>query len=462
MNIRGCKPSKAMLVSRKFYIMIDRFISRSLLLVLGCSLVLPVFADVQTTSPATGDSLTATSNSDKSMAPYHVTPGPADGKIAFVTATLLQQTHFSKQPFDATVSSKFLDHYLEALDPQHLHFLQSDLAEFERYRTKLGEMTVSQRRAADTRPACEIFERFIQRFQQRVAYVDELLKNEKFTFDTDEKISLSRKEQPYPKDLNEAKQLWMQRLRFEYLQEKLGKHDAKKKAAKSGKDSAKKPDAKPKTEAEEIVDTLTHTYHRRLHSFTGWNNEDVLQVYLDTLAHLYDPYSDYMGPSHLDSFSISMNLSLSGIGAELTTSPDGYCTINRLLPGGPAAKSKQIKEKDRIVAVAQGDKTPVDVVDMNLNKVVQMIRGPKGTEVRLTILPEGAALSETNVVTLIWDEVKIEDSAAKAKIIELPNSQGETVRVGVINLPSFYAPFDFSSRKTETGTNDANSGRSTT
>ena len=92
MNIRGCKPSKAMLVSRKFYIMIDRFISRSLLLVLGCSLVLPVFADVQTTSPATGDSLTATTNSDKSVAPYHVTPGPADGKIAFVTTTLLQQT----------------------------------------------------------------------------------------------------------------------------------------------------------------------------------------------------------------------------------------------------------------------------------------------------------------------------------------------------------------------------------
>src|SRR6266850_6494188 len=463
MNIRGCKPSKAMLVSRKFYIMIDRFISRSLLLVLGCSLVLPVFADVQTTSPATGDSLTATTNSDKSMAPYHVTPGPADGKIAFVTATLLQQTHFSKQPFDATVSSKFLDHYLEALDPQHLHFLQSDLAEFERYRTKLWEMTVSQRRAAYTRPACEIFDRFIQRFQQRVAYVDELLKNEKFTFDTDEKISLSRKEQPYPKDLNEAKQLWMQRLRFEYLQEKLGKHDAaKKKAAKAGKDASKKPEAKPKTEGEEIVDALTHTYHRSLRSFTGWNNEDVLQVYLDTLAHLYDPHSDYMGPSHLDSFSISMNLSLTGIGAELT-SPDGYCTINRILDGGPAARSKKIKEKDKIVAVAQGDKPAVDVVDMNLNKVVQMIRGPKGTEVRLTIIPAGEPNSATNTISLVRDEIKLEDQAAKAKVIEVPTANGQTNRLGVINLPSFYGSVDLGgARHMELAAEGAHGGRSTT
>jgi len=184
--------------------MTERFISRSLLLLLGCSLVFPVLADVNSAAPTAAE-VTATTNSDRSMAPYHVVPGPSDGKIAFVTARLLQQTHFSKQAFDAGVSSKFLDHYLEGLDPQHLHFLQSDLAEFERYRTKLGELTVNQRGAGDTRPACEIFDRFIQRFQQRVAYADELLKNEKFTFDTDEKITINRKEQPYPKDLNEAK-----------------------------------------------------------------------------------------------------------------------------------------------------------------------------------------------------------------------------------------------------------------
>jgi carboxyl-terminal processing protease len=432
---------------------------------LGCSLVFPVFADVRSANP-TSEEVTATTNSDKSMAPFHVSPGPSDGKIAFVTAKLLQQTHFSKQAFDAGVSSKFLDHYLEALDPQHVHFLQSDLTEFERYRTKLGELTVNQRGGiGDTRPACEIFDRFIQRFQQRVAYVDELLKNEKFTFDTDEKITINRKDQPYPKDLNEAKQLWRQRLRFEYLQEKLGKHDAaKKKAAKkgAGKDDANKTEAKPKTEGEEIVDTLTHTYHRSLRNFTTWNNEDVLQVYLDTLAHLYDPHSDYMGPSHLDSFSISMNLSLTGIGAELI-SPDGYCTINRILEGGPAARSKKLKEKDRIVAVAQGDKPAVDVVDMNLNKVVQMIRGPKGTEVRLTVVAANAPLSATNTITLIRDEIKLEDQAAKAKVIDIPSANGQTNRLGVINLPSFYGSVDLGgARHMELASEGAHGGRSTT
>ena len=395
-----------------------------------------------------------TETSDTAAKPVQVTPGPFDGKIAWVTASLLEQQHYARQHFDPAMSSRFLDHYIESLDPQHVHFLQSDLAEFEKFRTVLGDMTITRR---DATPACVIFNRFMERLQQRVAYVDDLLKNEKFTFDTDERITINRKEQPYPRDLTEAKQLWKQRLRFEYLQEKLGKIEAKKKAAKEKKtdqetpkeDSAKSDTAKPKTDAEEIVATLQHSYHRSLRNFIDWNNDDVLQVYLDTLAHLYDPHSDYMGMAHLDSFSISMNLSLSGIGAELTTSPDGYCTINKLLPGGPASKSKKIKEKDRIIAVAQGDKTPVDVVDMNLNKVVQMIRGPKGTEVRLTVLPPGASSSASTVITLIRDEIKLEDAAAKARIIELPpaNGQGENLRLGVIDLPSFYAQFDFGGPK---------------
>jgi carboxyl-terminal processing protease len=421
--------------------MIHRVVSRFWLLVLSGALTLPFSVNF---------ALAEKTDSTSTEKPIHivpVTPGPLDGKIAWVTASLLEQSHYSRQRFDQAMSSRFLDHYIEALDPQHLHFLQSDLAEFEKFRTVLGDMTIARK---DATPASVVFNRFIERLQQRVTYVDELLKTEKFAFDTDERITINRKEQPYPRDLNEAKALWKQRLRFEYLQERLGKLDAKKKAAKekpSDKDADKKDAPKPKTEAEDIVETLHHSYHRSLRNFTDWNNDDVLQVYLDTLAHLYDPHSDYMGAQHLDSFSISMNLSLSGIGAELMTSPDGYCTINRLLPGGPAANSKKVKEKDRIVAVAQGDKPPVDVVDMNLNKVVQMIRGPKGTEVRLTILPPGASSSATSVITLIRDDIKLEDQAAKAKIIELPNGQGENLRLGVIDLPSFYAQFDFGGPK---------------
>ena len=190
-----------------------------------------------------------------------------------------------------------------------------------------------------------------------------------------------------------------------------------------------------------------HRYHRTLRFFTEWNNEDVLQTYLTALAHVYDPHSDYLGRAQLEQFSISMNLSLFGIGAELV-SEDGYCKIRRLLPGGPAFKSKLIKENDRIVAVAQSNQPPVDVVEMSLNKAVQLIRGPKGTEVRLTLIPAGADASTRTTVTLIRDEIPLEEQAAKAKIIEVPDGHGGTLRLGVIDLPSFYATFDTSVPRT--------------
>ena len=201
-----------------------------------------------------------------------------------------------------------------------------------------------------------------------------------------------------------------------------------------------------KTEAEEIVDTLSHRYYRSLRFFTEWNNEDVLQVYLTALAHVYDPHSDYLGHAQLEQFAIGMNLSLFGIGAELQNE-DGYCKIRRLLPGGPAVKSKQFKVDDRIVAVAQGNQPAVDIVEMSLNKAVQLIRGPKGTEVRLTIIPAGGDASNRKVVSLIRDEISLPDYAAKAKIIETTDRHGGTVRLGVIDLPTFYATFETSSSK---------------
>jgi len=201
-----------------------------------------------------------------------------------------------------------------------------------------------------------------------------------------------------------------------------------------------------KTDDEEVVETLSHRYHRTLRFFTEWNNEDVLQTYLTALARVYDPHSDYLGRPQLEQFSISMNLSLFGIGAELI-SEDGYCKIRRLLPGGPAIKSKLIKENDRIVAVAQSNQPPVDVVEMSLNKAVQLIRGPKGTEVQLTLIPAGADASTRTVVTLVRDQIPLEDSAAKSRIIDMPDRHGGTLRLGVIDLPSFYATFDTSTSK---------------
>lgn len=361
---------------------------------------------------------------------------------------MLEHYDYVRQPFDGAVSSKFLDRYIETLDPQHIHFTQTDLAEFEKYRTTLDDLTLTSRRFSDTRPGFEIFNRFTQRLQQRVDYCVGLLKTEKFAFEKDEKVTLNREDLPYPKNLDEARALWTERLRYEYLQELLGKLAAKKKPEKDQEKTDSKPEAKPKTDTEEIVETLTNRYQRNVKFFRGFDNDDVLQVYLSALAHVYDPHSDYLGPDQLETFTIAMNLSLFGIGAELR-SEDGYCSINRLLPGGPAIKGGQLKEKDRIIAVAQSNQPPVDVVEMNLNKAVQLIRGPKGTEVRLTIIPASDSASR-KVVKLIRDEIPLEDQAAKAKIIETTGMSAEPIRLGVVDLPSFYASFDTSGGRKRT------------
>jgi carboxyl-terminal processing protease len=161
---------------------------------------------------------------------------------------------------------------------------------------------------------------------------------------------------------------------------------------------------------------------------------------LDTLAHVYDPHSDYLGHEQLESMSIAMNLSLVGIGATLE-SVDGYCTIHELLPGGPAARSGLLTPGDRIVAVKRPtDSEPIDVVDMPLSHTVDLIRGHKGSVVTLSIVPKSVGAGQPpKLVTLVRDAIKLEDQEARASIVDVPAAEGKTERVGVIDLPSFYA-----------------------
>jgi carboxyl-terminal processing protease len=361
--------------------------------------------------------------------------------IARVTSQLLEKIHYSQHPFDNEISSKLLDRYFDALDPTHMLLLQSDTAEFEKYRYKLDDLT---EKAGDTQPAHLIFARMLQRAVQRVDYINALLKTEKFTFTGNDRFNLDRRHTARPKNLDEARQLWRQQLRSEYLQEKLSmtnkadlakaKHSTNSIAATGNKGT------NAVTQREEIVKKITKRYANLERTLKELSPDDVLEVYLNSLARVYDPHSDYMGRSHFENFNISMKLSLSGIGA-LLESEDGYCKIKELMPG-PAMKSKKIKPGDRIVAVAQGDKDPVDVVDMKLNKVVELIRGEKGTEVRLTIWPGDAADSAARkTVTLVRDDIKLEDQEAKAKVIDVPTQKGIS-RLGVIDLPSFYADME--------------------
>jgi carboxyl-terminal processing protease len=342
--------------------------------------------------------------------------GSDEENIAAVTARLLRNSSYSGHQETEQVSSKFLERYLDLLDANHIYFLQSDIEEFSPYRFDLEGLTLKR---GDTRPAHEIFDRFLQRLEQRVEYVQGLLKTEKFDFSGHDSFKWDRRDAARPRDLAQAKELWRENLRYDYLQEKLS-------------------DRKP----EEIVKTLSRRYDRSLHAMKQFKPDEVLETYLTALAHAYDPHSDYMGHRQAEDFSISMNLSLVGIGASLQPD-DGYCKIRELVAGGPAARSKLLKVGDRIVAVAQGDKEPVDIVDMPLTEAVTLIRGTKGTVVHLTIIPANAADSSVRkTITLVRDEVKLEDQEAKARLVELSGPGGQGSRIGIIDLPSFYSGLD--------------------
>ena len=352
---------------------------------------------------------------------------------------MLHDWHYRHLLFDTNLSARLFTNYLDTLDPLRFHFLQSDLDEFEKYRTTLGNLT----RQGDTTPAYVIFNRFMLRLEQRTAYMAELLKAGPLEFTNDEEMPISRKTAHYPKDMDEARQLWRQRLRHDYLQEKLAGEGP---MVLAGQVLGRREPAGLvliwHDSHSNIVDVITRRNNRTLRYFKDWDSEKVLETYITSLGHVYDPHTDYFDKSDLDNFAIEMTKTLFGIGATLTLDDEGYTTIIDLIPSGPAAKSKKIKVKDRIVAVAQGTNEPMDVKDMPLNHVVDRIRGPKGTEVRLTIIPAGAVDPSTRAtVSLVRDEITLEDQRAKAQIIELDGANGKPLRIGVIDLPSFYASF---------------------
>ncbi len=345
-----------------------------------------------------------------------------DARITQITAQLLEQTQVARHSLDDATATRFLDRYLDALDGAHELFLQSDVAEFRRYLPHLAEAT---RIEGDTRPARIVFNRYLQRVEERAAFMTKALAEEKFDFTAQDRFRFDRENAPHPRDMNEAHTLWRQRLRADILQEKL-------------------TGANP----EHFARTLTHRYDRQVQIMKNLSADTVLEIYLNALAHVYDPHSDYLDHEDLENFNIEMNLSLAGVGATLQSSDDGICNISELVPGGPAAASGKLKVGDRIVAVSQGSgKDVVDLVDLPLLQVVEMIRGPKGTDVTLTIIPAGAGEDVRKTVTIRRDEIHLSQQEAKARIVDLPQ-KGGILRLGIIDLPTFYAGEDGSASAT--------------
>ena len=404
-----------------------------------------------------------------------IQPNDKAGKIAQIAIRALELYHFSRAKFRDSMSEKAFDRYLDAMDPQRIYFLESDYQEFLPFRSGIDEKVLTQR---DVRPAYDIFNRWLLRYDQQYAYANELLASEVFTFEDTARVQLNRKDEARPKDLTEARRLWRERLRSEYLNERLTDRDLRPmlklvsdavrsnqlaelplsltnrmslEKARELADLAKAEGDASKAAAaveirlkgertEEIRKNLVRRYNRTLRYLKQYESEEVLQMFLDAVAHAYDPHTDYFSKKELDNFAIQMNLALFGIGATLQDR-DGYTTIYNIVTNSPVQRNGLIKTNDRIVAIAQDGESAIDVVDEKLSKVVDMIRGPKGTKVHLTLWPAETDASVRKYVSLVRDEVKLEDAEAKAQLVELTVEGGKKVRLGVIDLPSFYTTF---------------------
>lgn len=340
-------------------------------------------------------------------------PGPASPIVSQMVTQILERNHYNHHPVDQKTSADMLGNYLEMYDYNHMFFTKEDVAEFKsKYESTLGEKL----KEGDVQPAFDIFDRFMKRLNERTDYVKKETSHP-FDFTKDESMVIDRHEAPYAAGGAEMNELWRKRVKYEVLQERMSK-----------------------TKPEEQAKTIEKRYDRLLQSYKEYDWNDVLQNYLTALTHAYDPHSDYMAAPQMENFNISMRLSLVGIGAVLR-SEDGYAKIVSLVPGGPADTDKRLKPNDKIEAIAQGDGPWIEAVGMKLDRLVQLIRGEKGTVVRLRVIPSDAIDPSTRVtIALTRDEIKLTDQEAKAKIIEAPSaSGGRNLKIGVIDLPSFYA-----------------------
>ncbi|GAA5217820.1 carboxy terminal-processing peptidase [Corallincola platygyrae] len=330
-----------------------------------------------------------------------------------------QRQHYRKVALDDELSSQILDRYLKQLDFRRNIFLESDIQSFEKYRYKLD----SALKKGQLAPAYEIYDVYQKRRYERYEYALALLETP-FDFTKDDEYVYERESAPWAKTTDELNELWRQWVKYEALNLKL---------------AGKKPD--------EIKDLLGKRYNNAIKRLTQAQSEDVFQTFINAFARTIEPHTSYLSPRNADRFKMEMNLQLEGIGAVLQ-SIDDYTVIRSLVKGGPAEKSKQLSPKDKIVGVAQEGETMVDIIGWRLDDVVDLIKGPKGTEVRLEVLTEKAGGdSKTRVITIVRDKIRLEDRAAKLTFEKIEEGSHKGKKVGVIEIPGFYVNLSQDVRK---------------
>lgn len=340
-------------------------------------------------------------------------PDMQQSVIAKSLVELLENFHYQKVNVDDNFSSVVFDEYLKALDGGKSYFLQSDIAEFEKYRMTMDDDI----REGDLSAAFYIFNVYQKRYDDRIKFALKEL-DKKFTFTSNERYTYDREKLPWLKSESESNALWSKRIKYEMLNLKV-----------TGTEEAK------------IRETLKKRYENLISQSTKFNNQDVFQIFMNAFTGSIDPHTNYFVPNRAQEFNEELARTFEGIGARLQLENE-VVKVAEIIPGGPAFKAKTLDVNDRIIAVAQGkDGEFVDVIGWRIDVTVTKIKGPKGTVVRLKVIPAGQELSSTpKIVELVRDKVVLEDQSAK-KIIKTVTSGDKSYKIGIIQLPAFYADF---------------------
>ncbi len=351
-------------------------------------------------------------------------PRPAESRTAILVCKLIEENHISHVRINEEVSAKLFKRYIELLDPRKLYFTQTDVDELGQDKTKLGELM----KHGNVDFAYNTFDLFLKRVNERKALADTLVDG-KHDFTVQEGMVIDAEKLPWAKSEDEIRERWRKQIKYDLLQLKL-------------EDTA---DAEARTRVKK-------RYHLNLENWTQMDDGEKLELYLSALTHCLDPHSSYMSPQTRDEFRISMELRLEGIGAALGQE-DGYTVVKRVVPGGAAEKDGRLKVGDKIIGVdTKGNGEIVPVVEMKLNKVVRMIRGPRGTKVRLQVKtaehldpknPAKNRKSQVAIYSFTRRTVELTSQEVKGQILQAGDRlKGTQARVGILNIPSFYRDFN--------------------
>ncbi len=348
-------------------------------------------------------------------------PSRAERQVSLLVSRLMQKDHLSRRRLDDSISRRAFKMFVRALDPMKIYFMQADIDEFRKFENDIDDRMMS----GDYSIAFTIFNRFLERLDQRVDTAIDLVDKE-FDYTLNEELITDSDLMDYPKTDAEALDRWRKRIKYNLM------------VLNNEKNSASDTDPKQR------LKNRYKSYARRMHQT---DNSDVVEMFITSITSSFDPHTSYMSSETFENFMIQMRLQLEGIGATLQASEDdGYTVIKRIIPGGAADKQGDLKVEDKIVAVGQGEKGEMnDVTGMKLDDVVKQIRGKAGTKVRLAILSED---SEIKTISIVREKIKLEDSAARGVVFDQGKKpDGSPFKVGVIDLPSFYADLESAGRR---------------